>query len=181
MSVFIFWLLAIGVGVAQNREADSLKTALATARGDTARVNTLLALSKINLSGNPDDAIRFAAEASELAMQLEYNIGRALAHKCAGLGMLQKGMFIESLQQYEKSLQLFQAMGDKSGQSSVLKNIGSVYGHKGDDDKALEYYIESLKLSEEIGDTLQWLSSLSNIGTIYMYKAATHDKAFDYL
>jgi len=181
VSVFIFWLLAIGVGVAQNREADSLKTALTTVSNDTARVHILLALSKINLSGNPDDAIRFAAEASELAMQLEYNSGRVLAHKYAGLGMLQKGMFIESLQQYEKSLQLFQAMGDKSGQSSVLKNIGAVYGHKGDDDKALEYYIESLKLSEEIGDTLQWLSSLSNIGTIYMYKAATHDKAFDYM
>lgn len=86
---------------------------------------------------------------------------------------------IKTLAYAEQALVLAQYIGDKSGESSSLNNIGVIYRHKGGLDKALTNYIASLHIQEEnkFEDALAY--TYSNIGTIYSLKGESK-KALDY-
>jgi tetratricopeptide (TPR) repeat protein len=86
---------------------------------------------------------------------------------------------VKALSYAEQALVLAQYIGDKSGESSSLNNIGVIYRHTGDLDKALTNYIASLHIQEEnkFEDALAY--TYSNIGTIYSLKGES-DKALEY-
>lgn len=86
---------------------------------------------------------------------------------------------VKALAYAEQALVLAQYIGDKSGESSSLNNVGVIYRHTGDLDKALTNYIASLHIQEEnkFEDALAY--TYSNIGTIYSLKGEPK-KALDY-
>ncbi len=86
---------------------------------------------------------------------------------------------VKALSYTEQALLLAQYLGDKSGESSSLNNIGVIYRHTGDLDKALTNYIASLHIQKEnkFEDALAY--TYSNIGTIYSLKGQP-EKALDY-
>lgn len=85
----------------------------------------------------------------------------------------------KALSYTEQALVLAQYIGDKSGESASLNNIGVIYRHTGDLDKALTNYIASLHIQEEnkFEDALAY--TYSNIGTIYSLKGEP-EKALEY-
>ena len=54
-----------------------------------------------------------------------------------------KGEWDKALEFYEKSLKIYQKLGDKQGISSSYNNLGLLYKDKGEWDKALEFYEKS--------------------------------------
>jgi class 3 adenylate cyclase len=88
------------------------------------------------------------------------------------IGMLyyQKGRYVETLDYWSQSLELFEELKDDIGISNMLNNIGAVYSTQGADEKALEYTLRSLQVAERIGDTLRIVSALINIGNTYHNK-----------
>ena len=81
-----------------------------------------------------------------------------------------KGMYAETLDFWNQSLEVFEKIGDDVGISNMLNNIGAIYLNQGADDKALEYMLKSLQLAEKTGDTLRISTALSNVGGIYHNK-----------
>jgi adenylate cyclase len=137
---------------------------------DTATVNKLNNESKSLISSDSAKAIGFATQAKELAAKIEYPKGEALALKNVGMVYYVRGMYGETLDYWNQSLQIFETIKDDIGISNMLNNIGAIYLNQGADAKALEYMLRSLQLAEKTGDTLRMFSALTNIGAIYYNK-----------
>lgn len=168
------------VGLAQTRQADSLKVILKSSNNDTLRVNTLISLSGSLVKTDAKEALRYANEAKALSEKLDFPRGQAYALKSIGMGYYFQGNYIETLLYWQQSLSVFQSIGDKLGIANMLNNLGAVNFNEGDDEKAIQYYLESLRVSEEIGDKLRIATALVNIGAVYFNKSATHNRALEY-
>ncbi len=147
---------------------------------DTARVNQLLQKSKTYFTDSPSKAISLATEARILAGRANFKQGEAYALKNIGITYYYQGRYLEALETYTQSLNLFRQAGDNIGIANMYNNIGVIYYDQGDDLKALENYLQSLKFAELSGDKLRMLSALNNIGGVYNQKSGTLDKALQY-
>ena len=148
---------------------------------DTASVNGLLQESKDLLKADIGKAISRARLAGEMADKINYPQGKALALKNMGLGYFRQGNYLETLNNWFESLNIYENIGDQTGIANLLSNIAAVYNIQDDDAKALEYSLRSLKISEKLGDKLRILSALNAIADVYYGKPATKDTALGYL
>ncbi|MFN2458902.1 MAG: adenylate/guanylate cyclase domain-containing protein [Chitinophagaceae bacterium] len=146
---------------------------------DTALVNKLLQESQTTLQENPEMSMRKALQAKQMAQRVSFPIGEAYALKNLGLVYKIQGKYVEALDHYQQSLQIFKNQKDKIGIANLLNNIGSIHAEQGDDAKALEYCLQSLKIAEQTGDKMRIMSALINVGSIYHNKK--DDKAINYL
>ena len=78
-----------------------------------------------------------------------------------------------SLDNYNKSINISEEIGDKSGISASLNGIGLIYFSQSDYVKALEYFNKSLKIYEELGDKSGISTSLNNLGKTYLIRNET--------
>lgn len=177
--LLFFFLLSSSL-LAQNNESDSIKKLLSNTKADTATVNLLIALSKSYFNSDPNAAIRDAEMAKQMAIQINFKRGIALASKNIGIAYYMKGDYVEAINNWNDAKAVFDSIGDKVGIANMLSNQGAVYFNQGDDAKSLELHLQSLKMSEEIRDTLRILTSLTNIGAVYLNKSSTYDKALEY-
>ncbi len=147
---------------------------------DTATVNRLIQQSKTHFTDSPALAIDLAIRAKLMAEKLNYAKGAAYALKNIGITYYYQAKFVEALDHYLQSLEIFKKTGDNVGIANMYSNIGVIYYDRGDDAKALENYLQSLKFAELSGDKLRMLTALNNIGGVYNMKEVTHEKALEY-
>jgi adenylate cyclase len=140
---------------------------------DTVTVNKLIDSSKSLIGSDSARSIDLAMQAKEMAAEIDYSKGEALALKNIGMVYYMKGMYGETIDYWNQSLQVFEALQDDIGISNMLNNIGAVYLNQGADEKALEYMLRSLQLAEKTGDPLRIYTALTNIGGIYYNKKDT--------
>ncbi|HEX5652332.1 MAG TPA: tetratricopeptide repeat protein, partial [Chitinophagaceae bacterium] len=177
----LFLLLTGALISGWGQSVDSLKATLSTAKDDTLKVETLLQISALLYgSTDPNAAIPYAEQAKELSSKLNYPRGVAYAYKYIGLVHYQQSRNVEAMDNWNKSLEVFESINDKAGIANMLGNIGVIYKDQGNDAKALEYFFGCLKGSEEAGDQLRYTIALNNIGSVYQHKKATYDKALEY-
>jgi class 3 adenylate cyclase/Tfp pilus assembly protein PilF len=181
-SLCSFLLLAVIAhnSFGQLKEIDSIKLAIKSAKEDTNKVNSLLLLSKKHFNEEPEEAIKIANQARNLAEKIKFKKGEAYALKNIGIGYYMQGKYLETFEHWNKSMKCFDALGDQQGVANILSNIGSVYFDQGDDANALDNYLKSLKISEAINDSFRITTALGNIGNVYLNKNATLDKALAY-
>ena len=148
---------------------------------DTASVNAMLQESKDLLKTDIGKAISRATLAGEMADKINYPQGKALALKNIGIGYFRQGNYVETLNKWFESLNIYENINDENGIANLLNNIAAVYNIQGDDAKSLEYSLRSLKISEKLGDKLRILSALNTIANVYYSKPATRDTALGYL
>jgi class 3 adenylate cyclase/lipopolysaccharide biosynthesis regulator YciM len=179
---FVCFLVCCKLSVAfsQTLPVDSLKALLPTSKEDTTKVDLLLQVSKSYLNSEPQLAIGFAEEANQLATKLNFQRGIAVSFKNLGIAYYQQGKYIEALDKWNHSLEVFEQLQDKSGIANLQSNIGAIYKNQGNDPKALEYLFNSLRNSEQAGEAFRIASALINIGSVYQHKVSTYDKALEY-
>ncbi len=167
----------------QNKQLDSLKTALKTVKNDTSKCTILLAIGEIIYSDNADSAKKVWLQASTL---IEKNLRtyssetknerfiyqRLLKLHASALANIayiesQQGNITESLKLNGRSLKISEELGDKSTVANTLNNIGFIYHNQGNAAKALENYSKCLRVKEEIADSAGIATSLNNIGLVY--------------
>lgn len=173
---FLF-IVICGKGIAQ---IDSLKKALLSQKDDSLKVETLLAISKEYLGKDPFQSILFANNAKSLSQKIKYLHGEAYSYKGIGLVNVMQGKYVESIENYEKALAIFDSLGDKRGQANILSNQGTVYFNQADDAKALELFLKGLAVAEQTTDSARIATLLLNIGAVYAHKEQTHDEALEY-
>lgn len=180
-----FLLIALSISLqlicCGQQDIDSLKKAaqLNTAN-DSSKIETLLQLSRAYQETDPYSAIQYANQALGFAETINYKKGIANALKNIGMGHYFLAQYIETLENWERSLAYFDSIGDRANTAKILSNMGAVYVTNGEEAKALEYHLKSLKIAEEIKDTARIVSAMNNIGVVYMIKKATYDKALQY-
>jgi adenylate cyclase len=178
LRAFLLILLAslANLCIAQDK-VDSILTVIKNTSVDTVKVNLLIDLSRALYNTKPDEAIRYATEAKDLAQKVGYNKGVGYSLKNIGLAYYAQGDYPEVLVHWGESLKIFTSIGDKLGEANILNNIGAVYYDKGDYVKSLDHYLRSLSLSEELKDTVRIATALMNIGAVYQNNPTTYDKA----
>jgi adenylate cyclase len=148
---------------------------------DTASVNRILKESRELLSTDVEKAIGRAKLANDMAEEINFPQGKALALKNIGLGHHRKGEFVDALNYWTESLRIYESINDEAGTANLLSNIATIYNTNGDDAKSLEYALRALKIAEKLGDKLRILSVLNTLANIYYSKPATKDTALGYL
>jgi len=148
---------------------------------DSVKVNALIDSSKQYVNTHPDTALAIANQAKEIAKEINFRKGEAMALKNIGLVYYYQGKFIQTLDYWNQSLKILQAINDDLGQANLQGNIGAVFFTQGDEVIALKHHLESLKFAEKSGNQLRIFGALNNIAAIYFEKKATWDKALDYL
>jgi serine phosphatase RsbU (regulator of sigma subunit)/Tfp pilus assembly protein PilF len=180
LALFLF-LLCTGITInAQNNQVDSLKTLLNNLGEDITKVNTLNAIANGLYRADPDEAIRYSSRARNLAVELNYPEGEALANKNIGLGFYMQGEFSEAVRYWEPALALYEELGNDQLVANLLSNMGAVYYTTGKFVEAMELFLPALKKAEELNDSTRISTLLLNIGAIYSESPNTHDEALYY-
>ena len=176
--IFLLWFCFCCTSVfsQSNKIIDSLLYVLKTAREDTVKVNTLLALShQFWIIANYVQAKLYGDEALLLAEKVVlpdgsqgFKKGIATANIDIGNIYLNQGNYPEALKNYLASLKISEEIGDKQRISICYNNIGNIYMHQGNYPQALKNHLTSLKIKLEIGDKIGISASYNNIGMIYV-------------
>lgn len=116
---------------------------------------------------NPAKTLKLATEARNLARELDYTYGLALATRYLGGANALLSNFEASLRSLNEALDMFETIGDKQAILAVKANLGATYQKMGQYDVALEYQLEILPLSHEMGLQEVEANTLSNIAEIY--------------
>src|ERR1700752_107509 len=100
----LFFCLCISlfcVCYSQNKTIDSLKRVLTTIKEDTNKIKTvnLLTDQLVNV-GNPQEAIKYAEQGSELSEKLNFKIGLAYSQMLLGIIYEQRGDYPKALEYY---------------------------------------------------------------------------------
>ncbi|MEM9274652.1 MAG: tetratricopeptide repeat protein [Cyanobacteria bacterium P01_F01_bin.143] len=69
-----------------------------------------------------------------------------------GFQQSQISQYREALQSWQLALEIYQEIGDRNGEATVIGNLGLAYGNLGQYDQAIEYSQQSLVIFQEIGD-----------------------------
>lgn len=180
-SIYILCLLCLaGSTLRAQLNTDSLKKLIDARGNDTAKVNMLNKLSQAYRFRDYDQMVANATKALEISEPLRYLAGQALAHKLLGLANLDQSKYAAAIRNFDEAEQLYVAVKDDVGLSSILNNKGAAYSQISDDSKALESFYASLKLAESLGDNLRISTALLNIGAVYQNNPNTRDKASEY-
>ena len=166
---------------AQNpqHKIDSLLQVLKTAKEDTSKVNTLIALGWELRNSNPDTSIILANQALSLSEKARSKKHIADSYHVIAWADFVKGNYTSSLENNFKALSLREELADKSGIAKSIGNIGILYFEQGDYPKALNYCFKALKMAEQLGDKKLQSSILGNIGTVY-WNQGDYPKALNY-
>jgi adenylate cyclase len=148
---------------------------------DSVKVNALLDSGKVYINTDPLKSIALSNEAKELSQKIGFPKGEATALKNIGLVYYYEGKFVQTLDYWNQSLKIFQAINDADMQANLQGNIGAIFYKQGDEVTALQHDLECLRLAEKSGNEQRIFFALNNIGAIYSEKDATLDKALDYL
>lgn len=147
---------------------DSLKTLLEKAEGKK-RVDLLDALSFAESQSYPSDALAHAAEAFNLATELNYAQGQASSlHKMAVVYRFQ-GFFDKAIQYGDSALGYVKNQNAASVSAAIYSNQGVSYRSKGEYENALESFQRAMDLHKSLGQNTDVAIVLNNLGVMYMY------------
>ncbi|PCJ89362.1 MAG: hypothetical protein COA57_02385 [Flavobacteriales bacterium] len=119
----------------------------------------------------------------------------AIANACNNIGVIQRKQassaspdsvayrehkIKEALDYYDRSLKLYEEIGDKQRIASTYNNLGGIESERENQVKALYYFNKALKLNEALGDKQSIALVLNNIGSVYS-KQRDFEKAVDYM
>jgi tetratricopeptide (TPR) repeat protein len=88
--------------------------------------------------------------------------------------------FQQALEKFQRALVLVRAARDRTGELSILDNIGLVYSNLGQSQQALNYHQQSLTISRETGNRRAEGTILNNLALAYS-ALRQREQAFDYL
>lgn len=179
-TIVITFFFFISLSTFSQNNIQELRQKLERSKEDSNKVNILISLSKEYLSSDLELSKIYASEAKRIALFINYPSGVAYGYKGLGLAFLIQGKYIETIDNFEKSLAVFDSIGDKKGQANILSNEGTVYFNQSDDAKALELFLKALNVAEQTTDSSRIATILLNIGAIYAHKKATYEKAEDF-
>ena len=131
--------------LAQTDDVQQLLNRLNSAADDTSKVHILIELSE-NSRRDPSRAVEYAQQALDLSENLNYPRGRALAYKYLGIGWYFQSDFVNTISNWQLSLELFEELGDQSGIANMLSNLGAVYSTGGNEARALDLYLREIRV-----------------------------------
>ena len=166
--LLIFFCLALASqnAISQNN-LDSLKSLIPNLEGEQ-RLTALLNLSYAYYNNSDlENYFKYAQIGFEYALSDgdSINISRFLIER--GYYHKYKSEFQEALNDFSRSIDILDVIGEKRLLSAAYTGLGSVYHEMSLYDKALDYHSKSLAIKEQTEDRSDLGVSYNNLGLIY--------------
>ena len=183
-TLFVFLLFAaLSVKAdAQTKTIDSLEKIISTLNADTVKVNKLNNLVEKLQYADPGKAAIVVLQSMQLAEQLKYNTGRAIALRLRGVLYADQTKLDSAKTFYDQALKLVDGKKDKASlkQFGLLKhNYGVLFHQRQEMDSATFYYFEAAKIYKEIGEEGLLFYPYVNLVAIYSF-LKDNAKALEY-
>jgi tetratricopeptide (TPR) repeat protein len=128
--------------------------------------NALWILGSIQLGqGHPDQALRTAHEAVDIALELRDHV----AEGCWLLGLADAhqacGHLDEALTAYHRSATLHRRLGDRTREALAWHGTGTVYQQLGRDNEAADFHQRAAAVHHELGDAWHEAIALDSLAT----------------
>ena len=143
-------------------------------------VKELLDQSDAALTDNPEDALRLALQAQDLAEKRQDLQSVANALLSVGNALLRLNRYQEARQSFQRSLEIARRGGYEMEKARGLVNLGRIYKLEGDLTRALEFFSESLPILQHAGRRQDVKIVLLNIADVHSNNA-DYPKALEYL
>ena len=173
--VAILFILLTQICFAQNSTTDSLINLLNSSNIDTNKVNIINNLATTYYGNNSDKALKYANQAIELSMTLNYVGGLVQAYQIKANVFYSQSKYSEAISNFMLCLNyysrykniLLKNNADKSTLAGIYNVIGVILYYQADYDESLSYYLKSISVYEEIGNKGGVSDCYNNIGIIY--------------
>jgi signal transduction histidine kinase len=172
-------LLGICLHSISAQNSDSLKLLLKTAKEDTNKINTLLAICSLRSTTDSEMTV-YATSAMALSKKQAYQKGIIGAHTWLGAACLGLANPDQALGHFSKALQVLLKFPDPKMTAFIYNNIGNAYTIKSDHPAALSWYQRSLRLYEELGNEKGEANACINMASVYSY-TKNNEKARGYI
>lgn len=127
----------------------------------------------------PDEALRYALIANNLAAQQADKKNYAASLNLTANIYWAKSSFQKSLEYSIKAKEVARKSGAKDVLAEVHRSFGKIYTDIGEFSKSSDAFFQSLRINEEIGNEDGISQSLNSIGYLY-YEQENYEKALDY-
>ncbi len=175
----IIILLLFSMCLFAQNQIDSLEALLPSKEG-LERVDILNELAFKYKYQSPDKGLDYANMAYTIALKENSKKDIARSLQSIGLNYLSMGEFQLTLENYQKSLKIYEELNDSSGICTSFNNISIVYNALSDYDMALKYSLKSLRISEKNPFSSLYIKTIGNIGNIYI-KLNNYPEALKYI
>ncbi len=159
---------------AQDVVIDSLKNNLKDAKNDIEKVQSLNAIANQYKYSNPDEMLKYANEALQLAQKIKYKVEEGNALLNIGTSSIIKGeydnashFFIQAKELFEEEQQSNISNEVKLGLAKTYGSLGIVFSEQSNYSKAIQYYLKSVKIYEALQEEVFCGKLYNNIGVVY--------------
>lgn len=176
----IIFIFILSSGFSQNEDLDSLSIQLAFQNADTIKVNTSLKLiDKLYDIQDFDRALKYIIESEKLSYTLDYKKGIAETMYYKALIFAAKNDYINAINGYSKSKDLFNQLKDTLAIAKVNNSIGLIEIKRGNYTKGLQYALSAIKELEKRGLNTDLRLAYSNLAKAY-YNINDFDKSLEF-
>ena len=178
IAVFALAFSAIAQQDGSSNQIDSLLKVLSTAKQDSNRVNTLVAISRQYLYINTDEGIRYGRQALQLADTLKFPSQIAAANSILGSNYVNAAEYAKGLEHEYVALGIYEQLGDSAKQAVLLQNIGVAHQRARNSEEALKYEKRALAMFFALRDSNGVAALYNNIANVYRRKGMTDSVLF---
>jgi signal transduction histidine kinase len=145
----------------------SLESKINSASTQKEKVDLKILLAAEVRSINIIRSLEISNEAIELAGEISYPEGAALAYRNAGISSRLLAKYDDAFQYFEKALDIYNELNDEMGKARVYNSIGNIYLNLSDYKYSLEYLHKCLAITKGLDDKQFEVFVLINIGLAY--------------
>lgn len=178
-ALFVIFGLACTFSYAQSKKDSLWRVWNDPRQADTSRLKAIQAITWPMLNVNLDSVYLLAS--AQLKFAEERNSRKWIAKALYNIATYYyyKGDYVNSLNYYQKSLDIRKEIGDLKGEAAIYGNFGLIYSAQGNSVKDLEYQLKSLAINERLKDTSGMTSNFNNLANIY-HEQEDSTNALDY-
>lgn len=148
-------------------QMDSLLNVLQALPRDTNRVNALNELAYANWNIDPQRGIGYGDEALRLADSLQYDRGKAVAHKVIGVCYWSMGSYDPALRAFFDGLKIAEKIGDRENINRIEHNMALVHEDMGNTDQAIYFFRKNVEWYLRSGQLEELPRVYNNLGTAF--------------
>jgi signal transduction histidine kinase len=177
----LFCLLAVGASPALGQQKiDSLEQVLTEKLPDTARVHTMVRLSREYQYVDYSRAKTYAEDAVRIAEDKNLAISKTLAYGNIGTVYSASGDHMSALKYDNMALENSLTAKDSVRLAIDYNNIANDYFDLGEYDEAYFYFKQSFRIAKLLEDSLHMTVALHNVGKVFK-ELGQYDQALEHL
>lgn len=147
---------------------DTLVNMLEPTPPGEARVDLLNRIVSQMRERNIYDAVKYGAEAIDLAKKLDYKEGYGLALENLGWIYYRRGLYSDAFELSQQALKIVEELGDSTAMARCLNNVAAINYEKLQYHEAINRFNKAYEISLRSGDIETVVRSLNNISFSYL-------------